>query len=84
MSGSNHDDYEYIYVPTRFTEDKWLRAAEVLPGDKRVVHHATGSVIAADKVATEEAEHSKPKCWARETLIKCSLSTASIDKVTPA
>ena len=39
------DDYEYIYVPTNFTEDKWIQAGEVLPGDRRVVHHATVSVI---------------------------------------
>src|SRR5215470_12327980 len=53
------DDYEYIYVPTNFTEDKWIQAAEVLPGDRRVVHHATVSVIAADKVAKEVADHGK-------------------------
>ena len=59
VSGGSQDDYEYIYVPTNFTEDKWIQAAEVLPGDRRVVHHATVSVIAADKVAKEEAEHGK-------------------------
>src|SRR5438067_3961916 len=54
VSGASQDDYEYIYVPTNFTEDKWVQAAEVLPGDRRVVHHATVSVIAADKVPTGE------------------------------
>ena len=44
------DDYEYIYVPSQFTEDKWVQAAEVVPGDRRVVHHATVSVVSADKV----------------------------------
>src|SRR3954453_7874310 len=29
VSGSTMDDYEYIYVPTNFTEDKWVQAAEV-------------------------------------------------------
>src|SRR5579864_9474455 len=59
VTSGSQDDYEYIYVPTKFTEDKWVQAAEVLPGDKRVVHHATVSVIAADKVAKEVAEHGK-------------------------
>jgi len=59
VTGGSQDDYEYIYVPTNFTEDKWIQAAEVLPGDRRVVHHATVSVVAADKVATKEEEHSK-------------------------
>jgi mono/diheme cytochrome c family protein len=59
VAGGSQDDYEYIYVPTNFTEDKWVQAAEVLPGDRRVVHHATVSVVAPDKVAKEEAEHGK-------------------------
>jgi len=52
VAAANQDDYEYIYVPTNFKEDRWIRAAEVIPGDRRVVHHATVSVIAADKVPT--------------------------------
>ncbi|MBO0860029.1 MAG: DUF3471 domain-containing protein [Chloracidobacterium sp.] len=34
------DDYIYFRVPTKFTEDKWIQAAEFRPGNKRVVHHA--------------------------------------------
>ena len=34
------DDYIYIRVPTNFTEDQWIQAAEFRPGNKRVVHHA--------------------------------------------
>jgi Copper type II ascorbate-dependent monooxygenase, C-terminal domain len=59
VTGSTMDDYEYIYVPTNFTEDKWIQAAEVLPGDRRVVHHATVSVIEADQVAEKKEENTK-------------------------
>src|SRR5271170_1540670 len=59
VSGGSQDDYEYIYVPTNFKEDRWIQAAEVLPGDRRVVHHATVSVIAANLVAKKEEENSK-------------------------
>jgi mono/diheme cytochrome c family protein len=59
VPGSSMDDYEYIYVPTNFTEDKWVQAAEVLPGDRRVVHHATVSVIPADQVVKKEQENTK-------------------------
>jgi mono/diheme cytochrome c family protein len=59
VTGASMDDYEYIYVPTNFTEDKWIQAAEVLPGDRRVVHHATVSVIAANEVAKKEEENAK-------------------------
>jgi hypothetical protein len=33
-------DYQYIPVPTNFTEDRWVQAVEVRPGDRSVVHHA--------------------------------------------
>jgi hypothetical protein len=39
-------DYQYFPVATNFTEDKWVEAVEVRPGDRSVVHHAivvTGS-----------------------------------------
>ena len=32
-------EYQYFEVPTGFTEDKWVRAIEILPGAREVVHH---------------------------------------------
>jgi hypothetical protein len=31
--------YKYFQVPTNFTEDKWIRALEIRPGVRSVVHH---------------------------------------------
>jgi hypothetical protein len=31
--------YQYFEVPTNFTEDKWVQAFEVRPGNRAVVHH---------------------------------------------
>src|SRR2546430_1506506 len=59
VSKTAQDDYEYIYVPTNFTEDKWIQAAQVLPGDRRVVHHATVSVIDQSEVAKHLEKHAK-------------------------
>jgi len=33
-------EYQFIRVPTNFTEDKWVQMAEVRPGNPAVVHHA--------------------------------------------
>ncbi len=33
-------EYQYIIVPTGFTEDKWVQAVEVRPTNRAVVHHA--------------------------------------------
>ncbi|MBV9761690.1 MAG: hypothetical protein JO340_14105 [Acidobacteriaceae bacterium] len=57
VAAGNQDDYEYIYVPTNFTEDKWVQAAEVEPGDRRVVHHATVSVVSGADAAKLIATH---------------------------
>lgn len=32
-------DYVFIRVPTNFKEDRWVQAAEAVPGDRSVVHH---------------------------------------------
>jgi Copper type II ascorbate-dependent monooxygenase, C-terminal domain len=59
VTKTTEDDYEYIYVATNFKEDKWIQAAEVLPGDRRVVHHATVSVIDQTEVAKHLEQHGK-------------------------
>jgi hypothetical protein len=32
-------DYQYVVLPTSFTEDKWVRMAETRPSNRSVVHH---------------------------------------------
>jgi hypothetical protein len=39
-------EYEYFYIPTNFTETKWLQAIEVRPGNRAVVHHALAFYLA--------------------------------------
>jgi len=33
-------DYQYIVIPTNFTEDKWVEKIEARPSNRKVVHHA--------------------------------------------
>lgn len=33
------DEYIYFVIPTNFTEDRYVRAVEVRPGNRSVVHH---------------------------------------------
>lgn len=37
-------DYQYILVPLNLTEDKWVQAAEVRPGNRALVHHVIAYV----------------------------------------
>jgi hypothetical protein len=32
-------DYQYVILPLHLTEDRWVRAAEVRPGNRGLVHH---------------------------------------------
>ena len=45
-------NYQYIPVPTHFTEDKWVQMVEVRPGDRSVVHHAI--VVTDDGTGSRE------------------------------
>ena len=33
-------EYTYVIVPTHFSEDRWVVAAEIRPGNRAVMHHA--------------------------------------------
>jgi len=35
--------YQYIRIPTNLTEDKWIQAIEIKPGNRAVVHHVIAS-----------------------------------------
>lgn len=37
-------DYQYFRIPTNLTEDRWIQAIEIRPGDRRVVHHSLAFV----------------------------------------
>jgi hypothetical protein len=61
-------DYQYISVPTHFTEDKWVEMAEVRPGDRSVVHHSIVMVDNGTGVLNEEylagyAPGMTPQVW---------------------
>ena len=32
-------DYQYIVIPSGFTDDKWVQEIEALPGNRQLVHH---------------------------------------------
>lgn len=39
VSAGSPDVIQNFIVPTNFKEDKWVSSAEILPGNRRVVHH---------------------------------------------
>ncbi len=47
-------DYQYFMVPTNFTEDHWIQAAEIRPGARSAVHHVI--VFVQDPAGTTRPE----------------------------
>jgi hypothetical protein len=57
LSATGADEYTYVNVPTNFKEDRWIIAAELRPGNRKVVHHAHVFVLEPVKRAsTNEVE----------------------------
>ena len=51
LSAKGPDEYENFTVPTNFTEDRWVVAAELRPGNRKVVHHGHVQVVQAPSTA---------------------------------
>jgi peroxiredoxin/mono/diheme cytochrome c family protein len=47
-------DYVFVRVPTNFKEDRWIQAAEAVPGDRSVVHHIVAYVLTKDSRRPDE------------------------------
>jgi len=41
-------EYQFVVLPLGFTEDKWVEAVEIRPGNRAVVHHVTAVLREAD------------------------------------
>jgi hypothetical protein len=58
-------EYQFVILPQRFTEDRWVAAAEVRPGDRRVVHHLVVYVREPSSEWLKDAPVGKPFVPAR-------------------
>jgi mono/diheme cytochrome c family protein len=61
VEATGPDEYQYFEVPTNFAEDRYVRAVEVRPGNRKVVHHVVVFIqppakAPAPKPSKEEAE----------------------------
>jgi hypothetical protein len=45
------DQYVYFTIPTNLKEDTWIRAAEIKPGNKKVVHHVIAFILPPEQAA---------------------------------
>jgi mono/diheme cytochrome c family protein len=52
------DNYINFFIPTNFKEDRWVQAAEILPGNRKVVHHVI-AFIQTPQMMAKRAEAAK-------------------------
>jgi hypothetical protein len=53
-------EYTYYVIPTGFTQDTWVAAAEVLPSNRKVVHHVIAFVRPPGSQWMREAKPGEP------------------------
>jgi hypothetical protein len=46
--------YQYIVVPANFAEDRYIQAWEIIPGDRRAVHHVIVSLVPPKEVVEQQ------------------------------
>jgi Copper type II ascorbate-dependent monooxygenase, C-terminal domain len=39
LEATGPDEYQYFTIPTNFSEDRYVQAAEARPGNRKIVHH---------------------------------------------
>src|SRR5205807_2041267 len=53
-------EYTYIVVPSGFTKDTWVTAAEILPGNRQVTHHVIAFVRPPGSQWLKDAKPGEP------------------------
>jgi len=84
-------EYRYIWIETGFTEDKWIKAAEIRPGNRRVVHHVNvssrvpepGSKIPLGKFYTFDTVTARRKAGKTEQMFDSNLDSEWIGTFAP-
>lgn len=53
-------DYQYIMIPTNFTEQRYVQFAEARPGDRERVHHIIAFIMDADNPMVKQMKPGVP------------------------
>jgi len=60
LEAKGSDEYINFTIPTTFKEDVWVQAAEIHPGNKKVVHHVIAFVQTPQMIAAAKANQGRP------------------------
>ena len=60
LTASGDDDFRVFVLKTNFKEDRWIRAVDFKPGNRRVVHHVISGIDASGKARELDAKDAGP------------------------
>jgi hypothetical protein len=60
LAASGDDEFRVFVLPTDLPEDRWIRAVDFRPGNRRVVHHVIAATDASGKARELDAESPGP------------------------
>ncbi len=60
LGESGDDEFRVFVLPTKFDSDRWIRAVDFQPGNRKVVHHIIAAVDASGQGRKRDAADPKP------------------------
>jgi hypothetical protein len=81
VSAAGADEYINFILPTNFKEDMWIQAAEINPGNKRVVHHVVAFIQTPQMIARGGIKPPDPNSifYKDETLVRVKMNAPAHD-----
>ena len=61
LAASGDDEFRVFVLPTSLPEDRWIRAVDFKPGNRRVVHHVLAGVARDKEGRARELDAKDPK-----------------------
>jgi mono/diheme cytochrome c family protein len=83
LEATGSDEYINFVMPTSFKDDVWIRAAEIHPGNRKVVHHVIAFIQTPQFQAQWKATQGKPSArsifYQDGTLVRTKLEAPTYD-----
>lgn len=83
LEASGSDEYINFTMPTQFKENVWVQAAEIHPGNKKVVHHVIAFIQTPEMLAQWKRTGGRPTTqsifYQDGTLVRAKLDAPAFD-----
>jgi hypothetical protein len=60
LTAAGGDEFRVFVLPTKLAEDRWIRAVDYRPGNRRVVHHILAGIDTSGKARDLDARDPRP------------------------